>query len=94
MAKKKKKKQPQDKLTKYIGSNVLDGERCLLSAAMNLVESGEMYKKNNDAEGLLKVSMVWYDLGRTLLGIDDQDEPVRPFGFGVVEGDIHGANKD
>lgn len=94
MAKKKKKKHIEDKLTNHIGSNVLSGEACLISAAISLVESGDMYKKNKDAEGLLRVSMAWYDLGRTLLGIDDQDEPVRPFGFGVVEGEVHGADKD
>lgn len=91
---KKKKKHPEDKLTKYIGSNILSGEACLISAATNLVESGKIYKKNKDAEGLLRISMAWYDLGRTLLGIDDQDEPVRPFGFGMVEGEVHGTDKD
>lgn len=95
MPKKKKNKHPQDKLTKYIGDNILNGDICIVSAAINLVESGEIYKRDHNADGLLRVASAWYDLGRMLLGIDDQDEQTRPFGFGIVDGGMaNGANKD
>ena len=91
-----KKKTQQDKLVEFIGDDVLSGEACMVAAAINLVESGDVFKKTQDPEGLLRVAAAWYDMGRALLGIGDSEEDPRPFGFGIVEladGDKNGEDE-
>jgi len=85
MAKKNKKKTPEDHLIDFIGEEV-NSETAIIASAINLVYAGKIAKKDRNSDHLIRIAEAWYSLARMLGSLEDSvDEKTKVFGFGALE---------
>lgn len=88
-----KKKTRKDLLVEYIDDDGVSGETAIIASAMVLMEAAEMCKNTADTDGMIRIAGAWFDIAKTLMNINEEEESKnRPFGFTVPE-DIDGDNE-